>query len=66
MVALDFWPLGQRNETFSLEMVQVPMFGPLKGLHFPCFEKELGGGRTKESFLEEVEACALLTLANTT
>jgi hypothetical protein len=58
MVASDFWPLGRRNETIRIEMVQVPVFGPPKGLPFPCFDKELDEGRTKESFLEQVESYA--------
>jgi len=58
MVAFDFWSLWRWNETFHLEMVQVPVFGPLERLPFPRFNKELGEDRTKESFLEEVESCA--------
>ena len=56
-MASDFWSLWRRNETFHLELVQVPMFGPLERLPFPWFDKELGGDRTEESFLEEVEFC---------
>ena len=58
MVASDFWPLGRRNKDFMIEMVQVPVFGPPKGLPFPCYGKKLEEGETKEPFLEWVEATA--------
>ena len=50
-VSLDFWSLGHRNESFRLDRVQVLVFGPSEGLPFPCFVRELGKGRTKESWL---------------
>jgi hypothetical protein len=35
MVAANYWPLGQRNNRFQIEMVQVPVFGPPEGVPFP-------------------------------
>lgn len=35
MVAANFWPLGRRNDSFQIEMVQVPVFGPAEGIPFP-------------------------------
>ena len=58
MVASDFWPLGHRNEEFTIEMVQVPVFGPPKGIPFPQFNRGLPEDETKESFLDRVEASA--------
>ena len=55
MVAADYWPLGRRNDEFTIEMVQVPVFGPPEGLPFPRFRTGLPEGETKESFLDRVE-----------
>jgi hypothetical protein len=33
-VACNFWPLGKRNEEFTIEMVHVPVFCPAEGLPF--------------------------------
>jgi len=58
MVASNFWPLGRKNEEFTIEMVQDPVFGPPEGIPFPRFGRALPEGETKESFLERVEAYA--------
>ena len=58
MVAFDFWPLGRRNDEFTIEMVQVPVFSPPEGIPFPRFNKSLSEDETKESFLDRVEASA--------
>jgi hypothetical protein len=57
MATSDFWLLGHQNEDFKIEIVQVPVFGPVEGLPFPRFERELGEDQIKESFLVEVESC---------
>jgi len=58
MVATDYWPLGRRTDEFTIEMVQVPVFGPPEGLPFPRFHAGLPEGETKESFLDRVEVSA--------
>jgi len=58
MVAADYWPLGRRTAEFTIEMVQVPVFGPSEGLPFPRFRARLPEGETKESFLDSVEVSA--------
>ena len=58
MVAADYWPLGRRADEFTIEMVQVPVFGPPEGLPFPQFRAGLPEGETKESFLGRVEVSA--------
>jgi len=58
MVATDYWPLGRRTDEFTIEMVQVPVFGPPEGLPFPQFGAGLPEGETKESFLDRVEVSA--------
>jgi hypothetical protein len=58
MVAADYWLLGRRTDEFTIEMVQVPVFGPPKGLPFPRFHEGLPEGETKESFLARVEVSA--------
>jgi hypothetical protein len=55
MVACNFWPLGKRNEEFTIEMVHVPVFGPAEGLPFPRFDRELPAGEDKKAFVAEVE-----------
>ena len=47
MVASDFWPLGRRNEGFTIEMEQVPVYGPLEGLPFPRFGRSLEEGKPR-------------------
>ena len=47
MVAADYWPLGRRTTEFTIEMVQVPVFGPPEGLPFPRFRAGLLEGETK-------------------
>jgi len=56
MVASDFWPLGRKNEEFTIEVVQVPVFGPPEGIPFPRFNRGLLEDETEESFLDCVEA----------
>jgi len=58
MVAADYWPLGRRADEFTIEMVQVPVFGPPQGLSFPWFRAGLPEGETKESFIDRVEVLA--------
>jgi hypothetical protein len=58
MVAADYWPLGRRTDEFTIEMVQVPVFGPPEGLPFPRFGAGLPEDETKESFLDRVEVSA--------
>jgi len=58
MVAADYWPLGRRTDEFTIEMVQVLVFGPSEGLPFPRFGAGLPEGETKESFLDRVEVSA--------
>jgi hypothetical protein len=58
MVAANYWPLGRRTDEFTIEMVQVPVFGPHEGLPFPRFRTGLPEGETKESFLDRVEVSA--------
>ena len=58
MVAADYWPLGRRTDEFTIEMVQVPVFGPSEGLSFPRFRAGLPVGETKEPFLDRVEVSA--------
>jgi len=58
MVAADYWPLSRRTDEFTIEMVQVPVFGPPEGLPFPRFRAALPEGETKESFLNRVEVSA--------
>jgi hypothetical protein len=58
MVASDYWPLGHRNEEFTIEMVQVSVFGPPEGIPIPRFGVGLSEGETKESFLDRVKASA--------
>jgi hypothetical protein len=58
MVASNYWPLGRRNEEFTIEMVQVPIFGPSEGIPFPRFNRGLPEDETKESFLDRVKASA--------
>jgi len=58
MVTADYWPLGRRTDEFTIEMVQVPVFGPPKGLPFPRFGAGLPEDETKESFLDRVEVSA--------
>jgi hypothetical protein len=55
MVAADYWPLGRRTDEFTIEMVQVPVFGPPEGLPFPRFGAGIPEDETKESFLDRVE-----------
>jgi hypothetical protein len=55
MVAADYWPLGRRNDKFTIEMVQVPVFGPPEGLPFPQFRVGLPEDEKEESFLDRVE-----------
>jgi hypothetical protein len=56
MVVSDFWPLGRKNEEFTIEVVQVPVFGPPEGIPFPRFNRGLLEDETEESFLDCVEA----------
>ncbi|XP_021321605.1 uncharacterized abhydrolase domain-containing protein DDB_G0269086-like [Sorghum bicolor] len=58
MVAADYWPLGRRTDEFTIEMVQVPVFGPPEGLPFPRFGAGIPEDETKESFLDRVEVSA--------
>jgi len=58
MVAADYWPLGRRTDEFTIEMLQVPVFGPLEGLPFPRFRVGLPEVETKESFLDRMEVSA--------
>ncbi|XP_021301870.1 uncharacterized protein LOC110429740 [Sorghum bicolor] len=58
MVAADYWPLGRRTDEFTIEMVQVPVFGPPEGLPFPRFGAGLPEDETRESFLDRVEVSA--------
>jgi len=58
MVAADYWPLGRRTDKFTIEMVQVPVFGPPEELPFPRFHAGLPEDETKESFLDCVEVSA--------
>jgi hypothetical protein len=37
MVASNYWPLGKRNPEFSIDMVNVPVYGPAKGGSLPVF-----------------------------
>jgi hypothetical protein len=62
MVASNFWPLGKRNEEFTIEMVHVPVFGPAEVLSFPRFDQELPASEDKEAFVVEVEegACQIV------
>ena len=52
MVAADYWPLGRRTDEFTIDMLQVPVFGPPEGLPFPRFRACLPESETKESFLD--------------
>ncbi|XP_021315213.1 uncharacterized abhydrolase domain-containing protein DDB_G0269086-like [Sorghum bicolor] len=58
MVAADYWLLGRRTDEFTIEMVQVPVFGPPEGLPFPRFGAGIPEDETKESFLDRVEVSA--------
>jgi len=58
MVTANYWPLGCRTDEFTIEMVQVPVFGPPEGLPFPRFRAGLPEDETKESFLDRVEVSA--------
>jgi len=58
MVAADYWPLDRRTDEFTIEIVQVPVFGPPEGLPFPRFRAGLPEDETEESFLDRVEVSA--------
>jgi hypothetical protein len=58
MVASNFWPLGKRNKVFHIEMVQVSVFGPTKGLPFPRFDRVPPPDQDKKAFILDIEECA--------
>lgn len=35
MVVSNCWPLGKGQPSFTIEMVHVPVYGPIEGLPFP-------------------------------
>jgi hypothetical protein len=55
MVASNCWPLGKKRPEFTIKMVNVPVFGPAKGVPFPRFGIELKEGEDKKSFAAMVE-----------
>jgi hypothetical protein len=58
MVAANYWPLGRRNECFQIEMVQVPVFGPLEGVPFPQFGRVLPPDQDCDALVAGVEEVA--------
>jgi hypothetical protein len=58
MVASNFWPPRKRKEAFHIEMVQVPVFGPVEGLPLPRFDRVLPPDQDKKAFILEIEECA--------
>jgi hypothetical protein len=57
-VASNYWPLGRRNESFRIEIVQVPVFGPAEGIPFLRFGRELPPGQDRCAFVMEIEEAA--------
>jgi hypothetical protein len=55
MVASNCWPLGKKQPEFTIEMVNVPVFGPTEGVPFLRFGIELKEGEDKKSFTTMVE-----------
>jgi hypothetical protein len=41
MVASNYGPLGKRNPEFTIEMVNVPVYGLVEGVPCPRFDREL-------------------------
>jgi low affinity Fe/Cu permease len=58
MVASNCWPLGKKQPEFTIEMVNMPIFGPTKEVPFPLFGIELKKGEDKKSFTAMVEDSA--------
>jgi hypothetical protein len=58
MVVSNCWPLGKKQPEFTIEMVNVPIFGPTEEVPFPLFGIELKKGEDKKSFTAMVEDSA--------
>jgi hypothetical protein len=55
MVASNCWPLSKKQPEFTIEMVNVPVYGPVEGVPFPRFGIELKEGEDKKAFATMVE-----------
>jgi hypothetical protein len=55
MVAVNYWPLGWRNECFQIEVVQVPVFSPPEGVPFPRFGRVLPADQDCKALVAGVE-----------
>ena len=55
MVAADYGPLGRRTDEFTIEMVQVPIFGAPKGVPFPRFARVCRRVRRMSHSLNELK-----------
>jgi hypothetical protein len=55
MVASNCWPLDKGQPSFTIEMVNVPIYGLAKRVPFPRFEIELREGEDKKAFAAMVE-----------
>jgi hypothetical protein len=55
MVASNCWPVGKGQPSFTIEMVNVPIYGPTDGVPFPRFEIELNKGEDPKEFTAIVE-----------
>jgi hypothetical protein len=55
MVASNCWLLGKLRPSFKIEMVNIPIYGPVKGVPFPWFGIELTEGESPNDFVSSVE-----------
>ena len=55
MVASNCWLLGKSRPLFKIEMVNIPVYGPTKGVPFPRFGIELLEGESAEDFVSSME-----------
>jgi hypothetical protein len=62
IMASNYGPLGKRNLEFTIEMVNVPVYGPAEGVPFPRFNHELQEGEDKKTFTAMVEEGARILL----
>jgi hypothetical protein len=55
MVASNCWLLGKGQPLFTVEMVNIPIYGPTDGVPFSQFEIELNKGEDPKKFATMVE-----------
>jgi hypothetical protein len=54
-VASNCWSLGKKQAEFPIEMVNVPVYGPIEGVPFPRFGINFKEGEDKKAFATMVE-----------